>query len=213
MRPQGRLEKGWVAFTLAVLVGGASAQAQLGRDFIRLDPPRPAAAGSRIEVIEFFYYGCPVCYETQPILTQWLVSAPEYVALRRVPALASATWEPFAKLFYTLETLDQVGRLHWPVYDNFHFDDVKLNEENTMADWVARNGIDRQKFLDTYGSAEVATKVAQARELLNAYDVRGVPAFVVDGKFLTSARLAGGTKPMMQVLDHLVKLAREERPR
>ena len=72
---------------------------------------------------------------------------------------------------------------------------------------------DRQKFLETYGSPEVAIKVAQARELLKTYDVRAVPTFVVDGKFLTSARLAGGTKQMIQVVDHLVKLAREERPR
>jgi thiol:disulfide interchange protein DsbA len=82
-----------------------------------------------------------------------------------------------------------------------------------MADWVARNGIDRQKFVATYGSAEVAAKVAQARELLKAYDVRGVPAFIIDGKFITSARLAGGTSQVIEVIDHLVRLAREERLR
>ena len=80
-----------------------------------------------------------------------------------------------------------------------------------MADWVARNGIERQKFLETYGSSGVAARVAQARELLKVYDVRGVPTFIVDGKFLTSARLAGGTEQVVQVVDHLVRLAREER--
>jgi thiol:disulfide interchange protein DsbA len=162
-------------------------------------------------VIEFFYYGCPVCYETEPFLSRWLGSAPDYVAIRRVPALSSETWEPFAKLYYTLETLGQVERLHWPVYDNFHFDDVKLNDEKVMLDWAVRNGIEREKFVQTYASQAVADKVAQARELLKSYDVRAVPTFIVDGRFLTSARLAGGTERVVQVLDRLVRLAREER--
>jgi thiol:disulfide interchange protein DsbA len=133
--------------------------------------------------------------------------------MRRVPALSTEAWEPFAKLFYTLEKLGQIPRLHWPVYDNFHFENLKLNDEKIMVDWAVRNGIDRQKFLETYGSPEVAAKVTQARELLKAYDVRGVPTFIVDGKFLTSARLAGGTEQVIQVVDHLVRLAREERLR
>jgi thiol:disulfide interchange protein DsbA len=130
-----------------------------------------------------------------------------------VPALSTEAWEPFAKLFYALDALGQLGRLHWPVYDNFHFEDVKLNDEKIMVDWVARNGIERQKFLGAYRSPEVAAKVAQARALLKDYDVRAVPTFVVDGKFLTSARLAGGTQQVIQVVDQLVKLAREERLR
>jgi len=205
---------GWLpALAFAVLAGTASAQVQPGREFYRIDSPRAAAADGRIEVIEFFYYGCPVCYETQPILSRWLGTAPDYVSIRRVPALSTEKWEPYAKLFYALEALGEVGRLHWPVYDNVHFEDVKLNDEKIMADWVARKGIDRQKFVATYGSAEVAAKVAQARDLLKAYDVRGVPTFVVDGKFLTSARLAGGTSQVIEVVDHLVRLARDERLR
>jgi thiol:disulfide interchange protein DsbA len=213
MKLRRRLEKWLLASAFALLAGTASAQIQLGREFQRIEPQRPVAADGRIEVIEFFYYGCPVCYETQPFLARWLGTAPEYVAIRRVPALSTEAWEPFAKLFYTLETLGQVGRLHWPVYDHFHFEDVKLNDEKIMIDWAARNGIDRQKFVETYGSSGVAAKVAQARELLKAYDVRGVPTFIVDGRFLTSARLAGGTQQVIQVVDHLVKLAREERLR
>jgi len=213
MEPRGRLEKWLFASAFALLAGAASAQIQLGREFQRIEPQRPVAADGRIEVIEFFYYGCPVCYETQPFLSRWLSTAPEYVAIRRVPALSTKAWEPFAKLFYTLETLGQVGRLHGSVYDHFHFENVALNDEKIMADWVARNGIERQKFVEVYGSSGVAAKVAQGRELLKAYDVRGVPTFIVDGKFLTSARLAGGTEQVIQVVDHLVKLAREERLR
>lgn len=212
MKPGGL--KAWLlAPALAWLALSASAQIEPGREFQRIEPPHAAAPSGRVEVIEFFYYGCPVCYETEPFLSRWLASAPDYVAIRRVPALSSETWEPFAKLYYTLDTLGQVERLHWPVYDNFHFDDVKLNDEKVMVDWAARNGIEREKFVQTYASQAVADKVAQARGLLKAYDVRAVPTFIVDGRFLTSARLAGGTERVVQVLDRLVRLAREERLR
>jgi len=206
-----RVKRWLLAPVLALLALGAAAQTAPARDYQRLDPPRATAAGDRVEVIEFFYYGCPVCYETEPFLSRWLASAPAYVSMRRVPALSSEAWEPFARLYYALETLGQVERLHWPVYDNFHFEDVKLNDEKVMVDWVARNGVEREKFIETYASASVAGKVAQARELLKSYDVRGVPTFVVDGKFLTSARLAGGTEQVVRTLDRLVRLAREER--
>ena len=207
------MKKWLLASAFTLLAGAASAQIQPGREFQRIEPQRPVAADGRIEVIEFFYYGCPVCYETQPFLSRWLGTAPEYVALRRVPALSTEAWEPFAKLFYALQTLGQLGRLHGPVYDEFHFENLRLDDERIMADWAARNGIERQKFVEVYRSPEVAAGVAQARELLRAYGVRAVPTFIVDGKFLTSARLAGGTERVIRVVDHLVKLAREERLR
>jgi len=213
MKQRSSPGKWLLAPALLLLALNAWAQFQAGREFQRLDSPHPAALGGRIEVIEFFYYGCPVCYETEPFLSRWLGAAPEYVAIRRVPALSSEAWEPFAKLYYALETLGQVERLHWPVYDNVHFENLQLRDEKVMLDWVARNGIEREKFAQAYASQGVAEKVAQAREALKVYGVRAVPTFIVDGKFLTSARLAGGTEQVVQVLDHLVRLAREERPR
>ena len=201
-----------LAPALALLAFSVSAQVEPAREFQRLDPPREAAQG-RVEVIEFFYYGCPVCYETEPLLSRWLGTAPDYVTIRRVPALSSEAWEPFAKLYYALESLGQVERLHWPVYDGFHFEDQKLTDEKVMVEWAVRNGVEREKFVQAYSSQQVADKVAQARELLKSYGVRAVPTFIVDGKFLTSARLAGGTEQVVRVLDRLVRLAREERPR
>ncbi len=203
------------AIMLFGLLAPAQAQnrlPQLGREYIRLNPPRPVSTGARIEVLEFFYYGCPICYEFQPHFSRWLFQAPEYVALRRVPALSSENWEPFARLFYTLDILGELNRLHWPVYDNFHFDGVKLTDEKVMTEWIARNGIDQQKFQTTYNSEDVKKLLAQSRDLMKQYEITGVPAIVVDGKYLTSARLAGGTRQLAQVLDELVKLARKERP-
>ncbi|MGP1677291.1 MAG: thiol:disulfide interchange protein DsbA/DsbL [Burkholderiales bacterium] len=205
------LRKILVALLLALAATGVQALAQLGRDYIRLDPPRAVTSGDKIEVIEFFYYGCPVCYELEPTLSRWFYNAPGSIALRRVPALSSDNWDNFAKLFYTLEAMGQLTRLHWPVYDNFHFNGVKLNEEAVMAGWVSHNGLDKQKFIDTYRSPEIQAKLVAARDMTRNYDIKGVPSIVVDGKFLTSARMTGSTRELMRVVDQLVELARKER--
>lgn len=203
------------ALLLCLLANGAQAQTrpiQAGREYVLLDPPQPVVTGARIEILEVFYYGCPICYEFQPHFSRWLFKAPAYVALRRVPALSSENWEPFAKLFYSLDILGELQRLHWPVYDNYHFDGIKLNDEKVMLQWVARNGLDPQKFEGVYRSDEVRKRLEQSRAIMKAYDIRGVPSIVVDGKYLTSARMAGGTRQLAQVVDELVKLARTERP-
>lgn len=211
MTPRKTLVR-WIGVLLFAFAQGAAwAQIAASSEFIELKPAIPVSTGSKIEVIEFFYYGCPICYELQPQMSRWLVVAPNYVALRRVPALSLENWEPFAKLYYSLEILGQMERLHWPVYDNFHFDGILLNDEKVMVDWVARNGIDAKKFTETYHSAEVQGRLAKVREIMKTYNLRGVPTIVVDGKYLSSARLAGGTKQLMQVVDRLVRRARQER--
>jgi thiol:disulfide interchange protein DsbA len=200
--------------------GVATAQTNLkGSDYQRISPPRPVATGERIEIIEFFYYGCPICYEFQPHLSRWLVQGPDYISIRRVPTLPSEGsdglegWVRFARLHYTLEALGQIGRLHWPIYDNFHFDGVQLNDEKVMVEWVSKNGIDREKFLAVYRSPEIQAKLDEVRKLMVTYDVRSVPTMVVDGKYLSTARMAGGTRQLIQVVDNLTRLARKERPR
>lgn len=213
MIPLRRCTKLAVALALALFATLAPAQTALSNEVVRLDPPQAVTTGSRIEVIEFFYYGCPICYELQPQMSRWLVQAPEYVALIRVPVLSSEKWEPFAKLYFTLEAMGEINRLHWPIFDNYHFDDVRLDDTSVMLDWVGRNGIDRKKFAEIYGSAVVRERVAHARDMVRDYGVHGVPTIVVDGKYLTSARLAGGTKELVKVMDELVRRARNERPK
>jgi thiol:disulfide interchange protein DsbA len=201
------------ALLLVFAAAGVQAQAvpQLGRDYVLLDPAHPVAGGDKIEVIEFFYYGCPVCYELEPKLSRWYFNGPGSVALRRVPALSSDNWDNFAKLFYTLEAMGQLARLHWPVYDNFHFNGVRLDEEAAMAGWVSNNGLDKRKFIDTYRSPQIQARLAAARKMTRDYEIKGVPSIVVDGKFLTSARMAGGTTELLRVVDGLIELARRER--
>ncbi len=199
-----------LVFSLGVLAQRVPVQ---GREFVVLDPPQPVATGERIEIVEFFYYGCPICYEAQPHVARWLLKTGPAVALRRVPAVSSEGWEPFAKTYYALEAIGQLSRLHWPLYDNHHFDGKRLNELKNLLDWLTSNGVDQNKFLEALNAPETAAKVAGAQKMLESYNVRGVPTFVVDGKYATSARMANGVKEMMDVVEHLVQRANSERPK
>ena len=200
-----------LAAGLALSAAAQAAPPAAGRDYLLLEPPQPAPR-ERIEVIEFFWYGCPVCYETQPRLTRWLPGAPD-VQLQRVPAVLSDGWEPFARTYYALQAVGALERLHWPLYDNHHFDGRRLDEEPNLLAWVAASGVDAARFKEALDSVETRQKVEFARRQLGTYGVRGVPAFVVDGRYLTSARMAGGVGEMMAVLEFLVARVREERAR
>jgi thiol:disulfide interchange protein DsbA len=181
------------------------------KDFQRLERPQPVATGEAIEVLEFFYYGCPVCYETQPHVARWQLKTGPGVALLRVPAAFTESSESFARTFYALGAMGQVARLHWPLYDNHHFDGRQLDEEKNVVEWVAANGVDRARFTELRRSAQVRAQVDAARQALDTYGVKGVPTFVVDGKYLTSARIAGSVPHMMRTLEYLVERAASER--
>ncbi len=200
-------------FALACAAVNAQNPPLAGREYLVLDPPRPVAPGGAIEVIEFFYYGCPVCYEAQPYIARWIENAGVDVVLKRAPSATTESSESFALTYYALEASGRLAELHWPVYENHHFDDRRLNQESDLLEWLARNGVDAEAFRRLRDSAENRARVAEGRRLFERYNVRGVPAFAVDGRFLTSARLAGGVKEMMDVVAYLVERAREERRR
>jgi thiol:disulfide interchange protein DsbA len=189
----------------------ARAEPSAGRHYQVLDPPRPVASGAQIEVIEFFYYGCPVCYESQPYIARWLLKTGGDVLLRRVPATGPEGGESFALTYYALEATGSLARLHWPLYDNHHFDDRRLHDEQRLLEWLRGNGVDPARFKAVRDSAENRAKVSAAGKTFDAYNVSGVPAFAVDGRYLTSARMAGSVRQMMEVVEFLVNRAREER--
>lgn len=198
---------------LIAAAGAAAAQREpsSGRDYIELSPARPVSSPERVEVIEFFYYGCPVCYESQPHISRWLMRVGPGITMLRVPAVFTESSESFARTFYTLGAMNQIARLHWPLYDNHHFDGKQLNEEKNVVEWVGGNGVDATRFTEIWHSDEVKAQVAAAKKALDTYDVKGVPTFVIDGKYLTSARIAGGVREMMRVVEYLVERAAAER--
>lgn len=189
----------------------ASAQPVAGREYLVLDPPRPVASGERPEVIEFFSYACPVCYAAEPYITRWLKKREADIEMKRVPAALPPAWVPFARDYYALEATGMLARLHWPLFDNQHFDGRALQNEKNLLDWLSRNGADAMLFKQALDSTDVRAKVDAARAMLDTYEIKGVPTFVVDGRYVTSARLAGGIPEMLDVVDHLVGIARDAR--
>jgi thiol:disulfide interchange protein DsbA len=200
-----------IALLSLAFSAGAQQSPLSGREYQEISPAVPVSTGERIEVIEFFYYGCPVCYEAQPHVARWLMRAGPGIAMMRVPAAFTESSESFARTFYTLSAMNQIARLHWPIYDNHHFDGKQLNEEKNITAWVASNGVDGAKFSELWHSPEIAAQVNSAKKALDTYHVKGVPSFVIDGRYITSARMAGGTKEMMRVVEYLVDRAASER--
>lgn len=205
--------------SLAVLCAEPAQQAraqsgrdfQEGRDYQVLSHPQPVSSGARVEVLEFFYYGCPVCYEAEPHVARWLLTAGPSVAIHRVPAVFTDSSESFARTFYTLSAMNQIARLHWPIYDNHHFDGKQLNEEKNIVEWVSHNGVERDRFVQLWHSEQIAAQVASAKKALETYEVKAVPTFIIDGKYLATSRVTGSVKSMMEVVDYLVGRAASER--
>ena len=199
--------------TVCVLFSaGVGAQSyQEGEQFRRLEPPRPVAHGDKVEVIEFFYYGCAVCYEAEPQVVRWLAKAGGRVQFVRVPAVPRERWAGFARTYYALETIGELARLNWPLYDNHHFDGRRLDEEPNLLKWLSANGVDAQRFREIRNSAAVTAKVDAAKKMLTDYDIKRVPTFVVGGRYVTSVRAAGGVDEVMQVVEFLVARVKSEK--
>jgi thiol:disulfide interchange protein DsbA len=177
----------------------------------RLIAQQPLEPGNLIEVIDFFWYGCPYCDQLQPGLEAWFKRKPADVVLRRIPAILNESWKAHARIFYTLESLNEVERLHLEVYRGYHVEKLHMSKPDVMVEWAVRHGIDRQRWLDAYYSREVDERVERARALTQAYTVAGTPTLVVDGRYLTSGNLAASLQEMMTTLEDLIRLARRSR--
>ena len=182
-----------------------------GIDYKVLDRPQPIEKPGRIEVMEFFWYGCPHCYAFEPILANWAAKLPGDVAFRRLPAQFSAVWQQHAKLYYALEAVGEVERVHRKAFDAIHMERMQLVQDSEMVDWAAKSGINRDRFVQALGSPDVAGRQAVARAVLNAYGIDGVPAMAVNGRFLTAPSIVGSHERCLQVVDYLVEQERRNR--
>jgi thiol:disulfide interchange protein DsbA len=177
----------------------------------RLIAPQPVETAGKIEVIDFFWYGCPACNALQPALEAWIKRKPADVVVRRIPAIFRESWVPHVRIYYTLERLGELDRLHQRVYFSYHVEELALSKPEVAELWATRNGIDRQKWLEAYNSPEVAERIQQARDLTAAYDVRGTPTLVINGHYLTAWDMADQTPVVLvAILEDLVRLARQK---
>ncbi len=194
------------------LAGLAQAQGEPveGRQYVRLQAPAPVTVppGKKIQVVEFFWYGCPHCYAFEPTLEPWAKRLPADVAFDQVPVGFMAPHQLHQKLFYALEESNQLAALHRKVFYAIHQQNKRLSSEAEMVAFVNASGGDGAKFSAAFSSFGVNTKVARARQLTEAYKIDGVPALGVQGRYYTSGSLAGSNERALQVADYLIAKVR-----
>ena len=200
------------AFMLVALTAPAQpVPVEEGKQFLRLKNPQPVESGKKIEVIEFFSYGCPHCGDLEPILQGWLKNLPADVQFRRIPVMFQDRWIALAKIYYTLDALGAEAKLSPSVFTTIHGRGANLWQDKAFFDWAASQGLDRKAVEDMYGSFAIAGKVKRAQLAAQAYGIQSVPAVVVDGKFITKDVPSHAAMPA--VVDALIARARAERPK
>ncbi len=180
-----------------------------GKQYMKLQPAVPTnlPAGKKIEVIEFFWYGCPHCFHFEPALEPWAKRLPADVYYHPIPIYFLGPVE-HQKVFYALEELGQREALHPKLFNAIHVEHRQLNTEAEITAFVTANGVDGAKFTEAFRSFSVNTKVTRGKQLASAYKLDGVPALCVQGRFHTSPGLAGTGDRAVQVADFLIQRAR-----
>src|ERR1700674_1241054 len=201
------------AFFAALFVATSAFAQDLeeGKEYVRLKNPQPVETGKKIEVIEFFSYGCPHCSDLEPILQAWIQKLPPDVQFRRVPVMFQQRWEALAKIYYTLDAMGDEARLSPEVFKAVHVNGVPLYQDKAFFDWAASHGLDRNRVAEVYGSFAVSSKFNRAKALAQAYNIQSVPTMIVDGKYMTASDKVGTHAALPPVLDALTAKARAER--
>ena len=166
--------------------------------------PQATDTGSRIEVLEFFWYGCPHCYSFEPYIKEWKKTKPANVEFVRVPAIFRPDWEVQARAYYALSNMGVIEDLHGKIFTAIHKDKQRLNTKASLTDFVVKNGVDRKKFEAEYNSFSVDSMVRKAKKKQTAYKIQGVPSVAVNGKYLTSGSMSGSYENLVKIMDYLI---------
>jgi protein dithiol oxidoreductase (disulfide-forming) len=197
---------------LATLMAATSAADLVeGKDFLRLKSPASIQPGQKIEVIEFFSYGCPHCNDLEPYLETWMKTMPPDVQFRRVPVMFQERWKALARVYYTLDAMGEENKLSLQVFNAIHVANVPLYQDKAFFDWAASKGLDRAKVAEVYNSFGIDSKLKRALVLAQEYNIQAVPTMIVDGKYMTSSDRIGGHPNVPAALDALIAKARVER--
>lgn len=207
------------AALLGALVCNAAVAAPVeGKDYQVLKTPQATDSPGKVEVLEFFQYGCGHCYDFEPHIKAWAGRKPKDVEFRNVPTVWDESRIPQAKIYYTFEAMGLLEEYHEKAYDAIHQKQLKLWDRPVLMKWIAQQpGIDAKKFEETYDSFGVNNKVQRAAQLTRAYPIRGTPTVIVNGKYLTGPSYVIGPngKPdyarFNQVLDELIAAERKKK--
>ena len=193
--------------TLAFLTISTSVQAAAiaGHDYVVLDVPQRQEVNGRIEVIEFFSWGCPHCYEFYPPLGRWTAALPKDAAFRRVPvSLGHPEWEALVKAYYALQATGDLARLDSLIFEAIHKEHVSLFTEQSITAWVAKHGVNAAKFTEAYRSFGVNTSVGRAQDTAMNYRIDGVPTLAIGGHYTVT----GDQSKMLTTSTELIAKAR-----
>jgi len=169
---------------------------------------RPTGDPNVVEVTEFFWYGCPHCYNFEPLVRQWKQDLPSNVEFRYVPAVFSPTWELHARAFYAAKVTGVLDQFHAPMFEALNEENRNLGSEKAIKQFVSSRGIDGQQFAETMNSFAVDAKIRQSRDLQQTYGISGTPSVVIDGSYVTSGSMAGSFERMIEVMSERVAKAR-----
>lgn len=199
----------------ALIASSALAQGrspQAGTDYLVLDKRAPVdAPAGKIEVVEFFWYNCTHCNAFTPMMQAWSKRAPKDIVVRRVPVAFREDFVPQQRLFHTLEAMGLVDQLHHKVFAAIHLEKLKLDRAEVIIDWVAKQGVDKAKFVEQFTSFSASTKATRSTQLQNAYKIDGTPSLGVAGRFLTDGPMAKSMERALQVVEFLAAEVRSGR--
>lgn len=188
---------------------GMTAQAadvplEAGKTYVELTNPVAVSVPGKIEVVELFWYGCPHCYAFEPTINPWVEKLPSDVNFRRIPAMFGGPWDAHGQLFLTLEAMGVEHKVHNAVFEAIQKQGKRLTKPEEMADFVATQGVDKDKFLATFNSFAIQGQIKQAKELAQKYGVQGVPTMIVNGKYRFDLGTTGGPEATLNVADQLI---------
>jgi len=198
--------KNLLAISILLFSTQVFAEPVAGKDFKLVEPAQATHSGKKIEVLEFFFYGCSHCFHLHPELASWERKIPKDVELVLVPTVFNPNWEPMAYTYYALEVLGKSQELHNDLYEAWNVKNIILTDESKITDFVAQYGVDRKKFSDAYHSFGVNSKVTRSKQLSQIYRISGTPTLIVDGKYLiTGLQPADAVRVMSELIDKVRK--------
>lgn len=210
-RNSGELQMAFIKKTglfCLLLTFSLTAQAEKytsGKHYDQLDTPVVTQTGDKIEVLEFFWYGCPHCFSFEPTLKKWKKTLPDNVQFIRMPSPLNPRWMVHTKTYYTLESMGEIEKHHEAIFSAMHVKKQRLFTRDSIAEFLEGRGVDKASFLANFDSFAVEMRARQALQLGQQYKLSGVPMLTVNGKYVISADKAGSYQGMVDIANFLIK--------
>ncbi len=192
---------------LPLLMAFTTAHAEFdeGIEYAKLKQPVKTSNPDKVVVTEVFWYGCPHCFRFEPYIERWDAAKPEGVVFEQVPSVLNPRWSEQARAYFALEMMGETEKVHKALFRALHLKNRRINSLETLAAFVAEMGVDEKKFRETYQSFPVDTQLRKSKQKERKYGHTGVPTVIINGKYRTSASMAGSNARMIDVINHLVQ--------